>query len=135
MRNRGIEGDSGSHTDSLTFSQDWFAAGIVTAESAADFARYARTDPSKQPRFWRWAAFQDFVEETGPLPANACRAAYDLGRREPDANLGRAMVAHVLYEQFCPEDVWTDAQIRFPQLARRVAAVRSRSTPMKEEPS
>jgi hypothetical protein len=89
----------------LIFPDRWFAAGVVTAESAADFARLAEADPSRSPRYWYWLAFRDYTEEKGPLSADECRSLYALGKSEPDANLGGAIVAHVLHERACPSDV------------------------------
>jgi hypothetical protein len=116
------------NNESAMFPQPWFTSGIVTAASAADFARYSAGDPGKSLRFWRWAAFRDFAEEQSPLPAEVCRAAYHLGKGEADANLGGAIVAHTLYERNCPVDVWDDALTRFPHIAKRISPLRSRPT-------
>jgi hypothetical protein len=95
--------------DELGFSPTWFAAGVVTAESAADFARYAAADPARPPRSWRWAAFRDFVEEHTPLTAGQCEAVYRLGEAEPDAHLGTAIMAHAVYEPACPAGLLREA--------------------------
>jgi len=88
------------------FAPAWFAAGVVTPESAAAFARIAaNTNPPKSPRYWRWAAFRDFAEERGLLTAAECRAAFALGEADPDANLGTALVCCVLYQPACPADL------------------------------
>jgi hypothetical protein len=91
------------------FSPAWFAAGVVSDESAADFARYAAADPARPPRSWRWAAFRDFVEEHAPLSAAACVAVYRLGEAEPDAALGTAIMAHAVYEPGCPAELLGEA--------------------------
>jgi hypothetical protein len=108
----------------LGFSPAWFAAGVVNAEAAADFARLAAADPAKPPRFWRWAAVRDFVEERAPLSADECRAAYRLGRAEPDANLGTAIMATAVYQPACPADVLADAATCNRPAVRRAAAKR-----------
>lgn len=87
------------------FPPSWFAAGVVTAESAADFARYAAARPHLPPRYWKWAAFRDWAEERERLTPDECRAAYQLGKVDADANLGTAMMCHVLYRRECPPDV------------------------------
>jgi hypothetical protein len=90
---------------SALFSPAWFAAGVVTPESAADFARYAATAPARPARHWLWAAFRDWSEEREALTADECRAAFALGEAEPDRNLGTAMMCHVLYQRKCPQTV------------------------------
>jgi hypothetical protein len=92
------------------FPPAWFAAGVVTPRSAADFARYAAGAPAHPARHWLWAAFRDWSEEREPLSADECRAAFALGEIEPDANLGTAMMCHVLYQRACPADVRAAAQ-------------------------
>lgn len=87
------------------FPTSWFAAGLVTADSAADFMRLAAAAPDRTVSQWRWLAFRDFVEETGGLSPETCRAAYRLGEAEPDAALGTAIMCSVLYQRNCPPDV------------------------------
>src|SRR4051812_37120412 len=94
-------GGPGTSAD-VGFGPAWFAAGVVTPDSAADFARLAAAAPGKPPRAWRWAAFRDWAEERTPLTAEECRAAFELGRGEADANLGTALVCAVLYQRACP---------------------------------
>jgi hypothetical protein len=92
---------------SALFSPKWFAAGVVNAESAADFARLAAASPNRPARHWRWLAFRDWTEEREHLTATECRAAYQLGEAEAetDANLGVAMMCHAILERNCPADV------------------------------
>jgi hypothetical protein len=92
------------------FPPAWFTSGVVTPESAADFARYAADGPDRPPRHWRWAAFRDWSEEREALTPDQCRAAFVLGEAEPDLNLGTAMMCHVLYQRTCPPDVRVAAQ-------------------------
>jgi hypothetical protein len=88
------------------FTPAWFASGVVSAESAADFERIAAaTSPPRPARYWRWAAFRDWTEERERLSADECRAVYALGAGEPDANLGTALMCHALYQRACPADV------------------------------
>jgi hypothetical protein len=95
---------------SALFPPNWFAAGVVTPKSAADFARFAAGAPARPVRHWLWAAFRDWSEEREALTADECRAAFALGQTEPDQNLGTAMMCHVLYQRKCPEDVRTVAR-------------------------
>ena len=87
------------------FPPAWFAAGIVTDESAAYFARQAFAAPDRPARHWRWAAFRDWSEEREQLTSAECRAAYALGEADPDHNLGTAMMCHALLRKTCPRDV------------------------------
>jgi hypothetical protein len=88
------------------FSQEWFASGVVSAESAADFERIAAAAaPPRSARYWRWAAFRDWTEERERLTSDECRAVYALGEGEPDANLGTALMCHAIYQRACPADV------------------------------
>jgi len=87
------------------FSRAWFASGVVTDESAADFARFAAAHPERPARHWRWAAFRDWCEEREPLTPDECRAIYELGEAEPDTNLGTAIMCRTLYERTCPTDL------------------------------
>lgn len=87
------------------FPDSWYAAGVVTAEIAADFAEYARRDPAKGDRHWRWLAFRDFLEERTPLDADCCAKLFELGMREPDLNLGTAIMCAVLHQRWCPVEV------------------------------
>ncbi len=89
----------------ILFPPTWFAAGVVTAESAADFARFAAGAPDRPARHWLWAAFRDWSEEREALTADQCRAAFALGEAEPDRGLGTAMMCHALYQRACPADV------------------------------
>lgn len=113
----------------LTFPPSWFAAGIVTAESAADFARLAAAAPSRPERHWRWLAFRDYVEETGPLSADVCRAVFRLGLPEPDANLGTAIMCGAVYQRACPADVLAAAAASDRPAVRRAATRRLTSGP------
>jgi hypothetical protein len=106
------------------FPPDWFAAGIVTAESAADFARLAAASSGKSARFWRWAAFRDWAEERTPLTAAECLAAYRLGVGEPDAALGAAIACSVLYQPRCPAEVFAEAASSDRAAVRRAAGLR-----------
>jgi hypothetical protein len=87
------------------FPPAWFASGVITDESAADFARYAAAQPQRPARHWRWAAIRDWSEEREPLTAEQCRAIYTLGECESDVNLGTAIMCHALYQRACPADV------------------------------
>jgi hypothetical protein len=103
------------------FPASWFAAGIVTAESAVDFARYAANAPEFPARHWLWAAFRDWSEEHEPLTAEQCRLVYALGEADPDANLGTAMMCHALYQRACPADVREMAKRSARDAVRRAA--------------
>ena len=105
----------------LGFTPVWFAAGVVTPDSAADFARLAAARPGLRPRFWRWAAVRDFAEEQGPLTPDQCRAVYQLGRDEPDEMLGVAIRCLVLYQSKCPPDVVAAARVDAQPAVRRAA--------------
>ena len=87
------------------FPESWFAAGVATDESAEAFARYAANDPAKSLRHWKWLAFQDHLEENTPLPADRCRLLLELGEREPDVNLGKAMMSAIRHQRFCPPEL------------------------------
>ena len=91
--------------EGLIFPERWYAAGVVTPESAADFARLAAGDSSKSARYWYWLAFRDFTEEHGPLTTEQCVALHALGRAEPDTNLGGAIMAHIRHERACPREL------------------------------
>lgn len=109
----------------LSFPPAWFDSGIVTPESAADFARYAAREPQFPERHWKWLAFRDFTEEREALTASECRAAFHLGDIEPDANLGTALMCRVLYERACPSDVRRSAEASARAAVRRAAALTS----------
>ncbi len=87
------------------FPPAWFAAGVVTAESAAYFSRAALAAPDCPLRHWLWAAFRDWSEERERLTPDECRAVYSLGEAEPDQNLGTAMMCHAVLRRTCPPDV------------------------------
>lgn len=106
------------------FPRSWFAAGVVAAESAADFARFAAARPDRPPRHWKWAAFRDWSEERQPLTAEQCRAAFELGAAEPDLNLGTAMMCHAVLQRACPADVRAAALLSDRAPVRRAAGPR-----------
>src|SRR5262245_66403511 len=106
---------------SALFPPSWFAAGVVTAESAADFQRYAEAAPERLARHWLWAAFRDWSEEQEPLTAAQCQTVYALGEADSDANLGTAMMCHVLYQRACPADVRDMAKRSGRDAVRRAA--------------
>ena len=106
------------------FSEAWFASGVVTDESAADFARFAAAHPERPVRHWRWAAFRDWCEERERLTAAECRAVYELGEAEPDANLGTAIMCRAVYERTCPTDVREAAKRSARAPVRRAAGMR-----------
>jgi hypothetical protein len=108
------------------FSANWFAAGVVDAESAADFARFATASPDRPARHWRWLAFRDWSESRERLTADECRAAYAVGEAEAEAdpNLGAAVMCHVLLQRNCPAEL-RDAARRSDLAAVRHAAARS----------
>lgn len=105
----------------LTFPRAWFDAGVVTPESAADFARYAAGAPHFPDRHWKFLAFRDFTEEREALTASECRAAFQLGETEPDPNLGTALMCRVLYERGCPPEVRAAAEASARPAVRRAA--------------
>jgi hypothetical protein len=107
------------------FPESWFAAGVVTAESAADFARIAASSAPRPARHWKWACFRDWSEEREPLTADQCRAAYTLGEAETDVNLGTAMMCHALLQRACPADVRGAAKRSDRAAVRRVGHSRS----------
>jgi hypothetical protein len=107
------------------FPQSWFAAGVVTPESAADFARYAAAAPTVEARHWRWSAFRDWSEEREALSESECRRAYALGRAEPDQNLGTAIMCHALYQRNCPADVREAAKQSDRSVVRRAERLAS----------
>ena len=104
------------------FTSAWMAAGVITLESLAEFARYAANDPGKPHRHWRWLAFRDFAEERVPLNDDQCRVLFHLGECEPDANLGTAIMCCILYQSSCPEDVLQTAAASDREAVRRIAA-------------
>jgi hypothetical protein len=106
------------------FPEKWFAAGVVDAESAADFARFAAAAPDRPVRHWRWLAFRDWGESRERLTAGECEAAYELGEAEAetDANLGVAMMCHVLLQRNCPAELRDAARRSNWPAARRAAA-------------
>jgi hypothetical protein len=106
-----------------TFPRAWFDAGVMTPESAADFARYSAGAPQFPERHWKWLAFRDFTDEREALTASECRAAFHLGESEPDANLGTAIMCRVLYERACPADVRRLAEASARPAVRRAAHV------------
>lgn len=106
------------------FPPAWFAAGIVTDESAGHFDRLAGSSPRRPARYWRWAAFRDWSEEREPLTAEECRTAYDLGEAEPDRNLGTAMMCHALLCRLCPCDLRAAARGSERPAVRRIAELR-----------
>ena len=87
------------------FPESWFLAGVIDAEGAAAFAEYARRDPHRSVRHWKWAAFQDHLEEHTPLEPDRCLTLFQLGASESDVNLGIEMMCAVLYQRLCPPDV------------------------------
>ncbi len=103
------------------FPPAWFAAGVVTDESAVDFARLALGAPNRPLRHWLWSAFRDWSEEREQLTPEECRAAYQLGEAEADQNLGTAIMCHVVLRKTCPSDV-RDAARRNERTAVRRAA-------------
>jgi hypothetical protein len=105
------------------FPPTWFASGVVTAESAADFEEYAAGAPERPVRHWRWAAFRDWAEEHEPLAADECRTAYALGEAEPDATLGTAIMCHVLFGRNCPADLREKATRSDRAAVRRMAGI------------
>jgi len=107
--------------EELRFPAEWFAAGVVTAASAAEFAKYARRDPAKRIRYWRWMAFRDFLEEHTPLDADRCAALFELGRNEEDGALGTAMMCSVLHQPNCPAHVKREAASSGRDALRRAA--------------
>ena len=111
---------------SAVFPPSWFAAGVVTPEAAAAFARYAAAAPDRPARHWRWLAFRDWSEERELLTADQCRSAFALGEAEADANLGTAMMCHALYQRNCPADVREVAKRSGRAPVRRAAGVRTR---------
>jgi hypothetical protein len=111
-------------TAGLGFTPAWFAAGVATAELAADLARLAAAAPGVPGRHWRWLAFREFTAERERLTADECRAVYRLGEGEADANLGTALMCHVLYLRACPADVVADAGVSDRPAVRRAARLR-----------
>jgi hypothetical protein len=106
------------------FPAAWFASGVVTAESEADFKRYASVHPNRPARHWKWAAFRDWTEERERLTADECRAAFGLGAAEPDMNLGTAIMCRILLERACPADVRESARRSARAPVRRTAGTR-----------
>jgi hypothetical protein len=109
---------------SALFPLAWFAAGVVTPESATDFARFAAAAPARPLRHWLWAAFRDWCEEREALTVDECRAAFALGEAEPDRNLGTALMCHVLYQRKCPAEVREAARRTDRVPVRRAAEMR-----------
>ena len=105
------------------FPPAWVAAGVITDESAAYFARQAVAHPERPERHWRWAAFRDWSEEHERLTPDECRAVYALGEADPDTNLGTAMMCHALLQRTCPADVRAAAQTSNRAAVRRTAGV------------
>ena len=109
---------------SALFPEAWFAAGVVDAQSAADFARFAAAAPEKPVRHWRWLAFREWSESRERLTANECRAAYALGEAEmeSDPNLGVAIMCHVLLQRNCPAELRDAARCSDRAAVRRAAS-------------
>ncbi|HEY3789550.1 MAG TPA: hypothetical protein VGL71_11890 [Urbifossiella sp.] len=112
------------------FTPAWFEAGVISQESLEEFAGYAARDSTKSARHWRWIAFRDFVEERCPLSAEQCRALFQLGESEADANLGAAMMCGILHQSTCPTDVVEKAEASDCEAVRRLAARRHPKNPV-----
>src|SRR5439155_19388250 len=117
----------------LGFAPGWFAAGVAAAELVADLARLAAASPERPARHWRWLAFREFTAERERLTADECRAVYRLGEGEPDANLGTALMCHVLYRRACPADVVAEAAVSDRPAVRRAAHLRGGPVPSERE--
>ncbi len=110
------------------FPPEWFVAGVVTPEAAADFARYAAAAPGTPERAWRWAAARDWAEERGRLTAAECRTLFALGAADPDANLGTALMCVAVYQPHAPADVRAAAAAHERAAVRRAARFLDRIT-------
>ncbi len=112
------------------FPPAWFAAGVITDESSAYFSRQAAAHPERPARHWRWAAFRDWSEEREQITAAECRAVYELGEADADANLGTAMMCHAVLQRTCPADVRAAAAANERAAVRRVAGRTSPPNPL-----
>ena len=111
------------------FPPEWFAAGVVDAASAADFARYAAATPERPARHWKWIAFRDWSEEREPLSAAECELAYALGEAEAlEARAGNGTSAQRPASSMDDEDV-PDPSLPPPSLRNAPSAL----TPTSEE--
>ena len=92
------------------FSPRWYELGILTPEVLA--ALRAESDGHEE-RFherYRWGAFAMFLAARRPLPAALAEALYELGEREGDRRLGRAIMHEIVELPECPRAVLEKAR-------------------------
>jgi hypothetical protein len=56
----------------------------------------------ENPEHYRWHAFLDFLAKERPLSPEIATALYELGRVDPDINMGGSMMGEILRLRECP---------------------------------
>ena len=105
----------------LAFSEEWFALGIITPLQLAQFAREYDTGEDPYPEHYRWRAFQEFLNRAERLDGDTARALYRLGLKDPDEALGGSMMAAVLRLKECPIGLLQEAAESDEGFLRKIA--------------
>ena len=92
------------------FTSEWFELGIATPERLAELKAVWAEGEDPDPEHYRWRAFQEFLAERRPLPADLARALYNLGATEVDRAMGASMMHRIVSLPECPEDVLDHAR-------------------------
>jgi hypothetical protein len=102
----------------------WFELGIVTPERLQAMNEEWDRGEDKNPEHYRWHAFMDFLEEARPLTEELAAALYELGRRDPDFEMGGSMMGQILRLPECPAAIVDSAARSGRKHLERLAARR-----------
>ena len=93
----------------LQFSQQWIDLGILTQEKLEVLASDWEIGEDQNPEHYRWRIFSDFLKSIKVLDNNLAMSLYNLGKNDPDINMGGSMMAQILRRADCPSYLIQDA--------------------------
>ncbi|WP_157369909.1 hypothetical protein [Zavarzinella formosa] len=97
--------DTTDFGERLGFTPAWHAFGVADAA----FLERARAEWDKgednNPEHYRYRAFCEFLAAKQPLSPELAIALYELGATDADQGMGGAMMAVIVRQPECPEEV------------------------------
>ena len=89
----------------LKFTKEWIEAGIVNIENFSQIKEKYLEGKDNRTEHYRWWAFTNFIQKNKTISKNTFYQIYDLGQKDSDYAMGRAMRFDIIKRLDCPKEL------------------------------
>ncbi|MGL5875678.1 MAG: hypothetical protein ACRC2R_25500 [Xenococcaceae cyanobacterium] len=91
--------------DRLQFSQEWIDLGIITVDNFALIKKEYLKGKDLRTEHYRWGVFNVFIKNSDFIVRDKFYKLYQLGKKDPDYAMGRAMIFELIARLDCPKEL------------------------------